>query len=173
MEGECYVLIWGIMHFWQYLHQASFVVKIDHKPLKWLATIFNPFGKRGKWISMPQDFNFKIVHRTGIRHANVDVLNHNLVDSHDEDDDFGMEIQEKGANVVQVQKSFALSAHILTLSQSVHVELTQREEQEEINPSEEFAKENSKILAKVLDPKRKAKRASVLDIDYWGLICKA
>jgi hypothetical protein len=53
---------------------------------------------------MPEDFNFKIVHRTGIRHANADVLNHNLVNSHDEDEDVGMEIQDekKGASVVQV-----------------------------------------------------------------------
>jgi hypothetical protein len=29
------------------------------------------------------------------------------------------------------------------------------------------------FLAKVLVPKRKAKRASILDTDYWGLICKA
>ncbi len=34
MEGECYALIWGIMHFRQYLYQASFVVKIDRKPLE-------------------------------------------------------------------------------------------------------------------------------------------
>jgi hypothetical protein len=53
---------------------------------------------------MPQDFNFKIVHRTRIRHANADVLNRNLVNSHDEDEDVGMEIQneKKGASVVQV-----------------------------------------------------------------------
>jgi hypothetical protein len=53
MEGECYICSnMGIMHFRQYLHHASFVVKIDHKPLKWLATIFDPFGRRGRWISM-------------------------------------------------------------------------------------------------------------------------
>ncbi len=33
MEGECYALIWGIMHFRQCLYQAFFVVKINHKPL--------------------------------------------------------------------------------------------------------------------------------------------
>jgi hypothetical protein len=41
---------------------------------------------------MLEDFNFKIVHRVGVRHANVDVLNHNPVDSHAEDEDFGMEV---------------------------------------------------------------------------------
>jgi hypothetical protein len=44
--------------------------------------------------------------------------------------------------------------------------LIQRGEQEEINPSSEFAENNSNFLAKVLAPKRKANRASTLDIDY-------
>ncbi len=99
MEGECYALIWGIMHFRQYLYQASFVVRTNHKPLEWLAIVSDPFGKRGKWISLLQDFNFKIVHRAGARHANVDVLSRNLVGSHDEDEDFGVEIQDKKNNV--------------------------------------------------------------------------
>jgi hypothetical protein len=99
MEGECYALIWLIMHSRQYLYHASFVVKINHKPLKWLATISDPFGKKGKWISMLQDFNFKIVHRVGARHANVDALTCNPIGSHDEDEDFGVEIQNEKKNV--------------------------------------------------------------------------
>jgi hypothetical protein len=78
---------------------------------------------------MLQDFNFKIVYRVKVKHANVDALNPNLVDSHDEDEDFGMEIQDekKDASVVQVWKSFALSPHIFTFSQFVDAELMQRE----------------------------------------------
>jgi len=104
MEGECYALIWGIMHFWHYLSHASFVVKTNHKPLEWLATISNPFDNRGMWISMLQDFNFKIVHRAGTSLANVDALSRNPVDSHDDDEDFGVEIQDekKDVNVAQV-----------------------------------------------------------------------
>jgi hypothetical protein len=48
---------------------------------------------------MLQDFNFKIIHRAGAKHANVDALSHNLVDSHDEDEDFGMEIQDERKDV--------------------------------------------------------------------------
>jgi hypothetical protein len=50
---------------------------------------------------MLQDLNFKIVHRTGARHANVNALSRNLVGSHDEDEDFRVEIQDekKDANV--------------------------------------------------------------------------
>jgi hypothetical protein len=58
-----------------------------------------PFSKRGKWISMLQDFNFKIVHRVGARHGNVNALNRNPVGSHDEDEDFGVEIQDENKNV--------------------------------------------------------------------------
>jgi len=33
MEGECYALIWGVMHFRQYLHMKHFILRTDHKPL--------------------------------------------------------------------------------------------------------------------------------------------
>jgi hypothetical protein len=38
-----------------------------------------------------------------------------------------------------------LSPHILTLSQTINVELMQKGEQEEINPFGEFVEENSNI----------------------------
>jgi hypothetical protein len=48
----------------------------------------------------------------------------------------------------------------------------QKEDQEEINQSGEFAEENSNLLTKVPTLKRKAKRYAILDTNYWGLICK-
>jgi hypothetical protein len=66
---------------------------------EWLAIVFDPFGRRGRWISMLQDFNFKIVHMAGARHANANALNHILVGLHDEDQDFGVEIQDEKKNV--------------------------------------------------------------------------
>ncbi len=62
MEGECYALIWGVMHFRQYLQRNHFILRIDHKPLEWLATVSDAHGRRGRWIDMLQDFSFKIVH---------------------------------------------------------------------------------------------------------------
>jgi hypothetical protein len=52
MEGECYALIWGIMHFRQYLHRNHFTLKTNHKPLEWLATMSNAHGRKGRWIDM-------------------------------------------------------------------------------------------------------------------------
>jgi hypothetical protein len=59
----------------------------------------------------------------------------NPVGSHDENEDFGVDIQDekKNVNVAQVWKSTTLSPHILAISQDVGVEMMQREEHEEIN----------------------------------------
>jgi hypothetical protein len=48
MEGECDKLIWGIMHFRQYLNKNHFTLKVDHKLLEWLATVSNMHGKKGR-----------------------------------------------------------------------------------------------------------------------------
>ncbi len=92
MEGECYALIWGVMHFRQYLHMKHFILRTDHKPLEWLATVFDAHGRRGRWVGMLQDFSFKIIHRPGLRDTNVDALSRNPVGSATDDDDFGEEI---------------------------------------------------------------------------------
>ncbi len=94
MEGECYALIWGVMHFRQYMHCTHFILRTDHKPLEWLATVSDPYGRRGRWIDMLQDFSFKILHQPGMKHTNVDALSRNPVGAIADDDDFGREIQD-------------------------------------------------------------------------------
>ncbi len=56
-----------------------FILRTDHKPLEWLATVSDAHGWKGRGIDMLQDFNFKIVHRPGLRHTNVDALSRNPV----------------------------------------------------------------------------------------------
>ncbi len=43
---------------------------------------------------MFQDFHFKLVHRPGSKHANVDALSRNPMDKYKVDEDFGNEIQD-------------------------------------------------------------------------------
>jgi len=94
MEGECYALIWAILHFRQYLHRTHFTLRMDHKPLEWLATVSDAHGRRGRWIDLLQDYSFKIVHRPGTRHADVDALSRNSVGRAMDDEDFHQEIQD-------------------------------------------------------------------------------
>ncbi len=80
------------MHFRQYLHKNHFTLRTNHKPFEWLATMSDVHGRRGRWIDMLHDFSFKILHRPGLKHANVDVLSRNLVRQATDDDDFKKEI---------------------------------------------------------------------------------
>jgi hypothetical protein len=112
MEGECYALIWGIMHFRQYLHKTHFILRTDHKPLEWLVTVSDAHGRRGRWIDMLQDFSFKILHRPGMKHTNVDALSRNPVGEAKDDDDFSEEIQdirtEQGSSVDTTGGTFSV-----------------------------------------------------------------
>ncbi len=74
-EGGSYALIWGVMHFQQFLHRNNFTLKIGHKSLEWLAIVLDAYGWKGRWINMLQDFTFKILHWLGSKHSNVDALN--------------------------------------------------------------------------------------------------
>ncbi len=71
-----------------------FILRTDHKPLEWLATVSDAHGRRGRWVGMLQDFSFKIVHWPGLMHTNVDAFSKNPVGSIADDDDFGEEIQD-------------------------------------------------------------------------------
>ncbi len=114
MEGECYALIWGIMHFRQYLHRNHFILQTYHKPLEWLATISYAHGTRGRWIDMLRDFNFKILHMSRLKHTNVDALSRNPVGPTTNDDDFNEEIQDIGL-------PWTLQDHYLKPSQETNI----------------------------------------------------
>jgi hypothetical protein len=79
MEGECYALVWGIMHFRQYFYQNHFTSFTNHKPLEWLATLSHVYGQTGRWINTIQHFSFKIVHKTCYKHTNIN-FNSNPMD---------------------------------------------------------------------------------------------
>jgi hypothetical protein len=45
---------------------------------------------------MLQDFSFKILHKLGLKHTNVDALSRNPIGQATDDDDFNVEIQDIG-----------------------------------------------------------------------------
>jgi hypothetical protein len=58
--------------------------------------MFDAHGRKGKWVDMLHDFSFKIIHRPGLRHTNVDALSRNPIGPAKDDDDFSEEIQDIG-----------------------------------------------------------------------------
>ena len=63
--------IWEFRH---YLLGREFVVRTDHSALRWLLSFKEPENQVARWLEILSQFNFKIVHRSGVKHQNADSL---------------------------------------------------------------------------------------------------
>jgi len=54
--------------------------------------MFNVYGRWRRWIDMLEGFDYKILHRLGAKHDNVDMFSHNPIGLVEEDEDFSKEI---------------------------------------------------------------------------------
>jgi hypothetical protein len=73
-EGECLAIVWAIIHFRPYLYGTNFTLYIDHQPIKWLMINDKLIGKLARWALILQKYEFKVIHRLGITHQNVDTM---------------------------------------------------------------------------------------------------
>ncbi len=73
-EGECLVVVWAIIHFKPYLYGTKFNLYTDHQPIKWLMTNDKLIGKLTHWVNILHVCEFKVIHRRGITHQNVDTM---------------------------------------------------------------------------------------------------
>ena len=71
---ELLAVLRSISHFHQYLYGKEFCLRTDHAALTWLTSFHRPEGQLARWLEKLQSYNFKIVHRAGVRHANADGL---------------------------------------------------------------------------------------------------
>jgi hypothetical protein len=57
-----------LSYFRIYLYGRPFVLKTDHKPLKWLMTSKKLTGMHARWASILQEYDVDIQHRSGVTH---------------------------------------------------------------------------------------------------------
>jgi hypothetical protein len=48
-EGECFTIVWVVIHFKPYLYGTKFTLYIDHQLIKWLMTNDKLIGKLIRW----------------------------------------------------------------------------------------------------------------------------
>ena len=73
-EQEALAMVWSIDLFNHYLRGRPFIVKSDCQALEWLKDK-RPRGARiNKWLLRLQEYDYKVVHRPGIKSANCDGL---------------------------------------------------------------------------------------------------
>jgi hypothetical protein len=73
-EKECLALKWAITHFRPYLIGSPFTVFTDHAALQWLMNHTDPSSKLIRMILFLQEYDFKIISRSGAANANADAL---------------------------------------------------------------------------------------------------
>ena len=58
--------------FKQYLLGRKFLIRTDHAALQWLRRTPDPVGQQARWLEQLAAYDFEIIHRPGVRHANAD-----------------------------------------------------------------------------------------------------
>ncbi|GFS93127.1 transposon Tf2-9 polyprotein [Trichonephila clavipes] len=78
-EKECASIVFAIKRLHYYLDGNSFLVMTDHNPLVWLNRNVSSNPRLMRWDLALQPYNFRIVHRSGKSHKNVDSLSRSIV----------------------------------------------------------------------------------------------
>ena len=71
---ELHAVVFFVEQFKQYLLGRPFVIRTDHAALKWLHRTPEPVGQQSRWLEQLAAYDFQIVHRPGVKHANADAL---------------------------------------------------------------------------------------------------
>ena len=60
--------------FRHYLLGRSFTLRTDHHSLVWLMRFRQPHGQLARWLEELAQYDMKIIHRSGTKHVNADLL---------------------------------------------------------------------------------------------------
>ena len=87
-EQEGLAMVWSIDLFSHYLKGRPFLVRSDCQALEWLKDK-RPRGARiNKWLLRLQEYDYKVVHRPGVKSANCDGLTRQPLESEYDVDPF-------------------------------------------------------------------------------------
>jgi transposase InsO family protein len=73
-EREALAIVWSVRHFYPYLHGRKFVLRTDHKPLKFMKTVKDPKHRLARWITELSQFDYTVEFRTGRSNSHADGL---------------------------------------------------------------------------------------------------
>ena len=71
---ELLAMLYGCEHFRPYLLGKQFLLATDHRALLWLVNTPNPPETLVRWLIRLGEYSFRVEHRPGKLHNNVDAL---------------------------------------------------------------------------------------------------
>ena len=75
MKREALAVVQAMKWFRPFIWGTEFVVRTDHASLRWLFR-HNADGQTFRMLQTLQEYNFKVVHRSGEKHGNANGLSH-------------------------------------------------------------------------------------------------
>ncbi|CAB5212107.1 unnamed protein product [Rhizophagus irregularis] len=111
-ELECLAVFWGIKHFQKYLVGRKFIVITDHAALKGLTDGKEQTGRRARWVMKLQQFDFKVVHRSGKKIKNADALSRLRFEENINDD-----IEDDNQEIMKMENNKEKSKYVKSKGQ--------------------------------------------------------
>ena len=67
-------IMYGLHQYRHLLLGHQFMLRTDHAALTYLLRTPNPVGQSARYLDKLAEFQFEVVHRPGLQHANADAL---------------------------------------------------------------------------------------------------
>ena len=71
---ELLAVVYGFKQFRQFLLGRHFLLRVDHSALTYLRKTPEPIGQAARWLEYIEEYDFDIIHRSGVTHGNCDAL---------------------------------------------------------------------------------------------------
>ena len=80
-------IVFAMVHLKVYLYGREFIVRTDHRPLKWLKNLAYSSTRLARWLLIVRRFKFKIEIVSGISNAAADALSKFFIYGDEEEDE--------------------------------------------------------------------------------------
>ena len=71
---ELLAVVVYLKHFRPYIYGQKVTIRTDHASLRWILNLKDPEGQLARWLEVITEYDFQVVHRPGVKHANADGL---------------------------------------------------------------------------------------------------
>lgn len=78
-EKECLAIVWAVKVLRPYLYGQEFIIRTDHKPLKWLFNVKDPGSRLVRWRLKLEEYSYSIEYKKGLDNVVADHLSRNIL----------------------------------------------------------------------------------------------